>query len=81
MKADELKKKIIAYIVSAEPELLNKLSDVIENYQQTTAVAYTLEGKPLSKREYEKELKIAKDEIIQGKFTSQEDLEKEVETW
>ncbi|MBZ9729851.1 hypothetical protein LB467_09150 [Salegentibacter sp. JZCK2] len=80
MKADELKKKIIAYIDNAEPELLNKLSDVIENYQKTKAVAYTIEGKPLTKGEYEQELKIAKNEIKKGKFTSQEDLEKEAET-
>jgi sensor histidine kinase YesM len=81
MKADDLKKRIIGYIDNAEPELLNKLSDVIENYQKTKAVAYTLEGKLLTKGEYEQELKIAKDEIKKGKFTSQEDLEKEAETW
>lgn len=81
MKADELKEKIIAYIDSADPELLNKLSDVIENYQQTKAVAYTIEGKPLTKGAYEKELEIAGNEIKNGQFITQEDLEKEAENW
>lgn len=81
MKDKELKKKIIAYIENADRKLLHKLREAIENYQKTETVAYTLEGKPLSEKDYLKELEIAENEINSGQFISQEELEKEVENW
>jgi len=44
-------------------------------------VAYTLEGKPLTKSEYRQDLLAAEKEIEKGKYITQEDLEKEVENW
>ena len=81
MKDKELKKKIIAYIENADRELLHKLREAIENYQKTETVAYTLEGKSLSEKDYLKELEIAENEIKSEQFISQEELEKEVENW
>ncbi|SKB48215.1 hypothetical protein SAMN05660776_1314 [Salegentibacter holothuriorum] len=81
MKDEKMKEKIIAYIDNADKELLNKLSEVIENYKEKETVAYTLEGKPLSEKDYLKELEIAENEINSGQFISQEELEKEAENW
>ncbi|PRX52559.1 hypothetical protein [Salegentibacter salegens] len=81
MKDDKLKEKILAYIDNADTELLNRLSDVIENYKEKETVAYTLDGQPLSRAEYLDQLKAAETEITEGDFISQKDLEKEAKTW
>ncbi len=81
MKDDKLKEKIIAYIDNADKDLLNRLSEVIENYKEKETVAYTIDGHSLSKKEYLEQLKAAETEIKKGDFISQKDLEKESENW
>ena len=81
MKNDKLKEKIIAYIDNADKDLLNRLSEVIENYKEKETVAYTIDGLSLSRKEYLEQLKAAETEIKKGDFISQKNLEKEVKTW
>lgn len=81
MKDDKLKEKIIAYIDNADKDLLNRLSEVIENYKEKETVAYTIDGQSLSKKEYLEQLKAAETEIKKGDFIIQKDLEKESENW
>jgi len=81
MKDDKLKEKIIAYIDNADKDLLNRLSEVIENYKEKETVAYTIDGQSLSRKEYLEQLKAAENEIKKGDFISQKNLEKEVNTW
>ncbi|OEY72258.1 hypothetical protein [Salegentibacter salarius] len=81
MKNDKLKEKIIAYIDNADKDLLNRLSEVIENYKEKETVAYTIDGQSLSRKEYLEQLKAAENEIKKGDFISQKNLEKEVNTW
>ena len=81
MKDDKLKEKIIAYIDNADKDLLNRLSEVIENYNEKETVAYTIDGQSLSRKEYLEQLKAAETEIKKGDFISQKNLEKEVKTW
>ena len=44
-------------------------------------VAYTIKGKPLTKKEYIKQIKEADASINAGEYTTVEDLEKEVQNW
>ena len=58
--------------------LLEKINDILDNEM---VVAYTVTGEPLTKVMYNDRLKIAEQQLQSGKFTSQADLEKEIENW
>ena len=81
MGALELKDSVLQYINSADERLLKVVKAVIESYQEDEIIAYTVNGNPLTRNQYKIELTEAIEEINQGKFISQEDLEKESESW
>ncbi|WP_396184936.1 hypothetical protein [Flavobacterium sp.] len=81
MGALELKDSVLQYINSADERLLKVVKAVIESYQENEIVSYTVNGNPLTRNQYKIELTKAIEEINSGKFISQEDLEKESESW
>jgi mevalonate pyrophosphate decarboxylase len=81
MGALELRDSLLQYINQADERLLKVVKAVMESYWEEEIVAYTIDGKPLTKLAYKEELKEAKAEIERGEFTTQEDLEKESENW
>ena len=81
MGALELKDSVLQYINSADERLLKVVKAVIESYQENEIVSYTVNGNPLTRNQYKIELTKAVEEINSGKFISQEDLEKESESW
>ena len=58
--------------------LLDKISDILE---KEMIVGYTTDGKPLTNEAYNNRLLLAEKQIVSGDFVSQDDLEKEVESW
>ncbi len=60
------------------PSLLKKINDILDNEM---VVAYTVEGKPLTKAMYNERLHLAEQQLRSGEYTAQEDLEKEAENW
>lgn len=81
MGALELRESVLEYINTADERLLKVVKAVIESYQENDIVAYTIDGKPLSRVAYKEELQKAIDEIKKGEYTSQEDVEKESNNW
>lgn len=81
MGALELRDNLLQYINQADERLLKVVKAVMESYWEDEVVAYTIDGKPLTKSAYKNELKEAIDEMKRGEFTTQEDLEKESENW
>lgn len=81
MGALELKNSVLQYINSADERLLKVVKAVIESHQEDEIVAHTVYGNPLTSNQYKIELTQAIEEINSGKFISQEDLEKESESW
>lgn len=81
MGALELRESVLEYINTADERLLKVVKAVIESYQEEEIVAFSVEGKPITRTEYKIQLANAKLEIERGEFTSQEDLEKESENW
>ena len=53
------------------------LKSVLDN----EVVAHTISGYPVDKEEYINMVKEADERISQGKYTTIEDLEKEIESW
>lgn len=81
METTELRKKVIAYLNETDKETLLVVNEVIENYIIKKTVAYSAEGKPLSKEDYIGTVKAADASMDNGEFTTVEDLEKEVRNW
>ena len=61
--------------------VMDKLENLLKTELSNEVIAYTIEGKPLTRSQYKKGLQKAEQEVLKGDFTSQEDLEREVENW
>ena len=94
MGLPELKQKIQIQIENADERLLRIVSSVFDNYLkedsiiETTensvaepTVAYDTTGKSLTLKQYNKEIDRGIDDFENGRFISQEDLEKEIDSW
>ena len=60
------------------PSLLEKINDILDNEM---IVAYTVDGKSLTKAMYNERLHLAEQQLKAGEHTTQEDIEKEAENW
>lgn len=63
--------------VSTE-SLLEKIDNLLD---EEMIVGYTTQGVPLTKKDYNLRLEKAEEQLARGEFISQEDLEKESESW
>lgn len=60
------------------PSLLEKINNILDNEM---IVAYTVDGKPLTKAMYNERLHLAEQQLKSGEYTAQEDIEREAENW
>lgn len=81
MESSELKETVLRYINEADDRLLHIVRALVESYQENDVVAFTIDRKPLTKKQYNQELLDAEEEIEGGAFITQENLEKESENW
>jgi len=81
MGALELRDSVLEYINTADERLLKVVKAVIESYQEEEIVAFSVDGKPITRAIYKEELVKAKLDIKNGNVISQEDLERESENW
>lgn len=78
MKLEATKLELIQLLLLTQKmSVLERIKQVFEE----DIVAYTVDGRPLTKSAYEKELLESEAEIARGAFTSLEDLEKASENW
>jgi len=78
MNIESTKLELMELLLQTQKEsILTRIKKVFEE----EVVVYTVNGKPLTKSAYKKELLEAEAEIEQGEFTTQEDLEKESDNW
>jgi len=70
---------LVQKILSVKTEsIIEKLNQILE---KEMIVGYTVEGKPLTKKAYNKRLEKAEQEIESGNYVTQEELEKEAANW
>ena len=81
MEAIDLRDNVLQYINQADERLLKVVKAVMESYWEDEIVAYTVDGKPLTKLAYKAELNEGLSEIKRGEYTTHEDLEKESANW
>jgi hypothetical protein len=71
----DIVQKILAVKTESIIEKINKILD------KEMIVGYTVEGKPLTKKAYNKRLQKAEEQIRSGNYVTQEEIEKESENW
>ncbi|OEK07289.1 hypothetical protein A8C32_17780 [Flavivirga aquatica] len=83
MGAVELRNTILSKLNTIEDSsILQGVLRYIEEYNsKDEIVAYTVQGEPLTKKEYIKKVKDADASIDAGRYTTLEDLEKEMRNW
>lgn len=85
MEKLKLKRQIEKHLDQADDRVLRIVNSVFENYyrekKENQAVAYTVKGEPLTKKQYIDRIKQAEKDIENGHYTTHEDLLKEVEKW
>jgi len=62
----------------SKTSLLEKIDQLLENEM---VVGYTVNGDPLTRKDYDLRLKKAEKQIQSGDYLTQEELEKESENW
>jgi hypothetical protein len=94
MGLPELKQKIHNQVENADERILSIVSSVFDNYLSDDSVvetieneisepiiAYDVSGKPLTLKQYNEEIDKALVDFENGRYISQEDLEKEIDSW
>ena len=74
IKLDLMQKLLIV----RNQSVLKKINRILD---KEVIVAYTVEGKPLTKEQYNKELEAGEKEIEAGNYITHEELIKESEKW
>lgn len=80
MRLLELKTKIKRQLDSADEQLLTIVSSVFDNYSNQI-ISYTVDGKPLSKKDYDIEIEKGLDDIKNNNIISHYDLLNEIKSW
>ena len=79
MDLQSTKLKVMQKIMNvSKASLLEKISNILD---EEMIVGYTTDGKPLTFQQYNERLLIAEKQIESGDYISQEELEKETESW
>lgn len=82
MSAAELKKAIHQIVDEADEDFLEVVYAMMEAYaKQKDVIGYHPDGKPLTLKELKENVRISEEQYKKGKYTTLEDLEKEVESW
>jgi hypothetical protein len=80
MGLPELKNKIQLQLENVDERILRIVSSVFDNYLNEI-VSYDTNGNALTLSEYHNKIEEGLEDIKNGKIISQEDLEKEIESW
>jgi len=79
MTIEQRKMELIAMMLKVRSEsLINQMENLLK---KEMIVAYTTTGEPLTLKQYKDRLDKAKKQVAEGKYTTQEDLEKKVKKW
>jgi hypothetical protein len=79
MNTIQIRKELHQYIDNGDERFLRLVHAVASNYKNDED--YTVPGPPMDVKTYKIRIKNAKERVKAGYFTTQEDLEKEMEQW
>ena len=76
---DRLYNEIMLLSISNKDTLYDRIRNDL--YRENEIVAYSTTGKPLTKSEYKEQIEIGLKQIDNGEVTTDDELQKEIETW
>ncbi|NBC83344.1 MAG: hypothetical protein GVY19_08165 [Bacteroidetes bacterium] len=79
MDTAQIKQELHQFIDKGDERFLRLVHAVATNYKNDED--YTLPGSPMDVETYKTRIKNAKERVKAGYYTTQEDLEKEMEQW
>ena len=77
----ELRKEVRSYIDKADERFLRMVDAMRKEYEEPDVVGYEVDGTPIKQEDLKKRVKAASARVKAGHYTTQEDLEKEMESW
>ena len=79
MDIQAAKLDLVEKILNIKTEsIIEKLNNILD---KEVIVGFTTEGKPLTKKAYNKRLEKAEQDVLNGRVTNSEDLKKELQSW
>lgn len=83
MDIQATKLELIQHLLSVEKEsILEKVKEILlEDSNESEIISYTTSGTPLNIEQYKAKIQRGIDDYEMGRVTSDEDLEKEIDTW
>ena len=83
MSVAQIRKELHQFIDMVDPRFLSAIHAMMENYLETdeSIVAFTIEGKPLTKNEFIQKNKQAYEEVQKGNFVTSNELLKQMKNW
>ena len=80
METSELKKKLIQEIETLDDYSINRISKMMDDFKNEI-VAYDTSGNPLTLSKYNEMVEEGLEDLRQGRFYTQEEMEKEFLSW
>ena len=77
----ELRKEVRSYIDKADERFLRMVDAMRKEYEEPDVLGYEVDGTPITQEDLKKRVKAASARVKAGHYTTQEDLEKEMESW
>jgi predicted ribonuclease YlaK len=77
----ELRKEVRSYIDKADERFLRMVDALRKEYEEPDVVGYEVDGTPITQEDLKIRVKAASARVKAGHYTTQEDLEKEMESW
>lgn len=68
-------------IKNADEKLLKEVKTLVENYKHDQIIAFSVQGKALTREGMQQEIAEAETEYKKGKFITQEQLKEEIKNW
>jgi len=81
MGAAELRKELHSYIDQADETFLKMVHAMSREYKKSEIVGYNTDGSPITQKDLRKSDKEASKQVKAGHYTTQEEVEKEIENW
>ncbi len=78
MSTSQIQEKLHAVVDHGDSRLLKMLYAVAKEYTEEN---FTLPGNPMTEKTLRSRVRLAKERILSGRFTTQEELEKEMKEW
>jgi len=79
MNTTQLKQELHRYVDKGNERFLRLLHAIATNYESDED--YTLPGTPMDVEDYKTRIRNSKERVKAGYYTTQEDLDKEMEQW